>query len=44
MRLRQYVAAGVRHFLLAIPDVAATDSLELAGRSVLPALRQELAR
>lgn len=44
LRLRQYVAAGVRHFLLAIPDVAATDSLELAGRSVLPALRQELAR
>jgi F420-dependent oxidoreductase-like protein len=43
-RLREYLAAGVRHVLLTIPDVAASDALELAGREVLPALRQEAAR
>jgi probable F420-dependent oxidoreductase len=40
-RIRQYVAAGVRHFLFTIPDVAASETLELAGRVVLPALRHE---
>ncbi len=40
-RLRQYVEAGVRHFLFTIPDVASSAGLELAGRQVLPALRQE---
>lgn len=38
-RLRAYVAAGVRHVLLAIPDVAGSDTLELLGRHVLPAVR-----
>jgi len=42
-RIRQYVATGVRHFLFTIPDVAASAGLELAGRQVLPALRQEFA-
>ena len=42
-RLREYAAAGVRHLLLTIPDVAASDALELAGREVLPALRHEAA-
>jgi probable F420-dependent oxidoreductase len=42
-RIRQYVAAGVRHFLFTIPDVASTDALELSGREILPALRQEFA-
>jgi F420-dependent oxidoreductase-like protein len=43
-RLREYLHAGVRHVLLTIPDVAASDALELAGRDVLPALRHEAAR
>ena len=43
-RLREYLDAGVRHVLLTIPDVAASDALELAGREVLPALRHEAAR
>jgi probable F420-dependent oxidoreductase len=43
-RLAEYVRAGVRHFLLAIPDVAASDGLELAAREVFPALRHEVAR
>ena len=38
-RIRQYVEAGVRHFLFTIPDVAASGGLELAGREVLPAVR-----
>ncbi|HJR05236.1 MAG TPA: LLM class F420-dependent oxidoreductase, partial [Methylomirabilota bacterium] len=42
-RIRQYVAAGVRHFLFTIPDVASSPALELVGRRVLPALRQEFA-
>jgi probable F420-dependent oxidoreductase len=42
-RIRRYVAAGVRHFLFTIPDVASSDGLELTGREVLPALRRELA-
>ena len=33
----------MRHFLFTIPDVASSAGLELAGREVLPALRQELA-
>jgi F420-dependent oxidoreductase-like protein len=41
-RIRQYVAAGVRHFLFTIPDVASSRGLELMGREVLPALRQEV--
>ncbi len=40
-RIRRYVEAGVRHFLFTIPDVASSAGLELAGRQVLPALRQE---
>ena len=43
-QLRRYLAAGVRHVLLSIPDVASSDALELAGREVLPALRHEAAR
>ena len=43
-RIRQYIEGGVRHFLFTIPDVAASRSLELAGREVLPTLRDELAR
>lgn len=42
-RLREYLAAGVRHFLLTIPDVARSDALELLGREVLPAIRHEAA-
>ena len=42
-RIRQYVEAGVRHFLFTIPDVASSPALELVGRRVLPALRQEFA-
>jgi probable F420-dependent oxidoreductase len=42
-RVRQYVRAGVRHFLFTIPDVASSPALELVGRRVLPALRQEFA-
>ena len=42
-RLREYARAGVRHLLLTIPDVAASDAIELAGRGVLPALRHEAA-
>ena len=42
-RIREYVAAGVRHFLFAIPDVASSDGLELAGREILPAVRHEVA-
>ena len=40
-RIREYVEAGVRHFLFTIPDVAASAGLELAGREVLPAVRHE---
>jgi transglutaminase-like putative cysteine protease len=40
-RIRQYVEAGVRHFLFTIPDVAASAGLELAAREVLPAVRHE---
>jgi alkanesulfonate monooxygenase SsuD/methylene tetrahydromethanopterin reductase-like flavin-dependent oxidoreductase (luciferase family) len=40
-RVRQYADAGVRHFLFTIPDVASTDTLEIAGRDVLPALRHQ---
>jgi alkanesulfonate monooxygenase SsuD/methylene tetrahydromethanopterin reductase-like flavin-dependent oxidoreductase (luciferase family) len=43
-RIAEYVRAGARHFLFAIPDVAASDGLELAAREVLPALRHEFAR
>jgi probable F420-dependent oxidoreductase len=43
VRIRKYVESGVQHFLFSIPDVAASPSLELAGRHVLPALRHELA-
>ena len=39
-RIREYVAAGVRHFLFTIPDVAAGPGLEEAGRRVLPAVRE----
>lgn len=39
-RIRAYVAAGVRHFLFTIPDVAAGSGLEEAGRRVLPAVRE----
>src|SRR5919108_3501109 len=42
-RLREYARAGVRHLLLSIPDVAASDAVELAGRELLPALRHESA-
>jgi probable F420-dependent oxidoreductase len=42
-RIRRYVEAGVRHLLFTIPDVASSAGLELAGRQVLPALRQEFA-
>jgi alkanesulfonate monooxygenase SsuD/methylene tetrahydromethanopterin reductase-like flavin-dependent oxidoreductase (luciferase family) len=42
-RVRQYVEAGVRHFLFTIPDVASSPALELVGRRVLPTLRQEFA-
>src|SRR6185312_11089947 len=42
-RIREYVAAGVRHFLFTIPDVASSGTLELVGRRVLPALRAEFA-
>lgn len=42
-RLRPYLRAGARHFLFTIPDVAAGDVLERAGREVLPALRHEAA-
>ena len=42
-RVREYVEAGVRHFLFTIPDVASSPALELVGRRVLPALRQEFA-
>jgi probable F420-dependent oxidoreductase len=38
-RIRQYVAAGVRHFLFTIPDVASSSALERAGREILPAIR-----
>jgi alkanesulfonate monooxygenase SsuD/methylene tetrahydromethanopterin reductase-like flavin-dependent oxidoreductase (luciferase family) len=43
-RIREYLDAGVRHFLFTIPDVAASPALELAGRQVLPALRDAAAR
>jgi probable F420-dependent oxidoreductase len=42
-RLREYLAAGVRHFLFTIPDVTRMDGLELLGREVLPAIRHEAA-
>jgi len=41
-RVRAYAAAGVRHFLFTIPDVASSGGLELASRDVLPALRHAL--
>jgi len=40
-RIREYVEAGVRHFLFTIPDVASGDGLELLGREVLPGVRRE---
>jgi probable F420-dependent oxidoreductase len=40
-RIREYVEAGVRHFLFTIPDVAASGGLELAAREVLPAVRHQ---
>ena len=43
-RIRRYAEAGVRHFLFTIPDVASSDGLEVAGREVLPAARDALAR
>jgi probable F420-dependent oxidoreductase len=43
-RIGEYVAAGVRHFLFTIPDVAASPALELAGREVLPSVRDAAAR
>ncbi|HME93528.1 MAG TPA: TIGR03560 family F420-dependent LLM class oxidoreductase [Methylomirabilota bacterium] len=39
-RIRAYVAAGVRHFLFTIPDVASGPGLEEAGHWVLPAVRE----
>jgi len=42
-RIRDYVEAGVRHFLFTIPDVTSSAALELVGRRVLPALRAEFA-
>jgi probable F420-dependent oxidoreductase len=42
-QIGRYVEAGVRHFLFAIPDVASSAALELAGRDVLPAVRHEAA-
>ena len=42
-RIREYVEAGVRHFLFSIPDVASSGALELVGRRILPALRAEFA-
>jgi alkanesulfonate monooxygenase SsuD/methylene tetrahydromethanopterin reductase-like flavin-dependent oxidoreductase (luciferase family) len=39
-RIRAYVAAGVRHFLFTIPDVASSPGLEEAGRRVLPTVRE----
>lgn len=38
-RLKQYMAAGVDHFLLTIPDVADTNGLRLIGERVLPRLK-----
>ncbi|HXJ80487.1 MAG TPA: TIGR03560 family F420-dependent LLM class oxidoreductase [Candidatus Methylomirabilis sp.] len=43
-QIRRYVEAGVRHFLFTIPDVASSGTLEVAGREVLPAVRDECAR
>lgn len=43
-RIGQYIRAGVDHLLFAIPDVATSASLELAGREVLPAVRHQLRR
>ncbi|HYB69747.1 MAG TPA: LLM class flavin-dependent oxidoreductase [Candidatus Bathyarchaeia archaeon] len=42
-RIRDYVEAGVRHFLFTIPDVASGGMLELVGRRMLPTLREEFA-
>ena len=39
--LRGHVSKDHVHLLVAIPDVAASDTLELMGRHVLPALRHE---
>lgn len=39
-RITAYVDAGVRHFLFTIPDVADLDQLRLAGREVLPLVRE----
>lgn len=44
VRIGDYLRAGVDHLLFAIPDVAASASLELAGREVLPAVRHQLRR
>jgi F420-dependent oxidoreductase-like protein len=43
-RIGHYIRAGVDHLLFAIPDVATSASLELAGREVLPAVRHQLRR
>ena len=42
-RMRAYVTAGVRHFLLTVPDVERSGALERLGREVLPAVRHEAA-
>jgi probable F420-dependent oxidoreductase len=44
VRIGDYIRAGVDHLLFAIPDVADSPTLELAGREVLPAVRHQLRR
>jgi probable F420-dependent oxidoreductase len=44
VRIGEYIRAGVDHLLFAIPDVAASPTLELAGREVLAAVRHQLRR
>lgn len=39
-RLKAYVDAGVHHFLFTVPDVADTETLQLLGTHVLPAVRE----
>jgi alkanesulfonate monooxygenase SsuD/methylene tetrahydromethanopterin reductase-like flavin-dependent oxidoreductase (luciferase family) len=41
-RLQEYRDAGVHHFLFTVPHVEKTDSLQLIGEKVLPALRSNL--
>lgn len=43
-RFKEYVDAGVNHFLLTVPDVADTETLQLLGEQVLPAVREYEAR